>query len=235
MNNVIPHLIPELPTEQKAAMHQAVRAVNQMTNVLFRNWEPFVQAKLSSVTFPNTFFGRMGIAGQRYLGELTPPRSPSEPMVVGFSTGGNSGVCSNTTMLAELCGGTPPEPGTHPDDQFRMARKGLLEMSFENFERAVRTQAAAALSDTDFDPARDILAITVNRWGHGFTTGRNSLFEPDREQTVSPIMAARQPFGRITIANADAGGVSTAGTAIDEAFRAVRELEQRQFGFYELI
>jgi len=235
MNNVIPYLIPELPDEQKAAMHQAVRAVNQITNVLFRNWEPFAQAKLSSVSFPNTFFGRMGIAGQRYFGELTPPQSPSEPMIVGFSTGSNSGVCSNTTMLAELCGGSPPEPGTHPDDQFRMARAGLLRTPFEQFERHVRAQAAAALSGTDFDPARDIVAVTVNRWGHGFTTGRNSLFEPDRDLTVSPTMAARQPYGRITIANADAGGVSTAGTSIDEAFRAVRELEQRQFGFYELI
>ncbi|MEE4454906.1 NAD(P)-binding protein [Novosphingobium resinovorum] len=235
MNNVIPYIIPELPEEQKAALHSAVRAVNQATNVLFRNWESFASLKLSNVSFPSTFYGRMGIASQRYLGELVPPRSPSEPMVVAFNTGSNSGVCSNSTMLSELLGGSPPEPGTYGDDQFRMARAGLLETPFEHFERAVRTQAAAALSGSGFDPARDILAITVNRWAHGFTTGRNTLFEQDRTLTVSPTVAAKQPFGRITIANADAGGVSTAGTAIDEAFRAVRELEQRQLGFYEVI
>jgi len=235
MNNVVPYIIPELPEEQKAALHSAVRAVNQATNVLFRNWESFASLKLSDVSFPGTFYGRMGIASQRYLGELVPPRSPSEPMVVAFSTGSNSGVCSNTTMLSELLGGSPPEPGTYGDDQFRLARAGLLATPFEHFERAVRTQAAAALSGSGFDPARDILAITVNRWAHGFTTGRNTLFEQDRALTVSPTVAAKQPFGRITIANADAGGVSTAGTAIDEAFRAVRELEQRQLGFYEVI
>jgi spermidine dehydrogenase len=235
MNNVIPYIIPELPDEQKAALHSAVRAVNLATNVMFRNWETFAKLKLRSVAFPSTFYGRMGIASQRYLGEMTPPRSPSEPMVVSFSTGSNSGVCSNSTMLSELLGGSPPEPGTYADDQFRMARAGLLETPFEHFERAVRSQAASALAGSDFDPARDILAITVNRWAHGFTTGRNTLFEQDRALTVSPTTIAKQPFGRITIANADSGGVSTAGTAIDEAFRAVRELEQRQLGFYEVI
>lgn len=235
MNNVIPYIIPELPDAQKAALHSAVRAVNLATNVMFRNWESFARLKLRSVAFPATFYGRMGIAPQRYLGEMTPPRSPSEPIVVSFSTGSNSGVCSNSTMLSELLGGSPPEPGTYVDDQLRMARMGLLATPFEHFERAVRTQAAAALAGSDFDPGRDILAITLNRWGHGFTTGRNTLFEADREATISPTTIAKQPFGRITIANADSGGVSTAGTAIDEAFRAVRELEQRQLGYYELI
>lgn len=235
MNNVVPYLIPELPEEQKGAMHQAVRAVNQVTNVLFRNWQPFVESKVGRVSFPNTFYGSMGLAAQRYLGEMTPPTSPDQPMVVGFGTGSNSGVCSNTTMLSELCGGAAPEPGTYADDQFRMARAGLLATPFEYFEKAVRSQAAAVFAGTSFDPARDILAITVNRWGHGFATGRNTLFEADREAKVSPTALAKQPFGRITIANSDAGGVSTAGTAMDEAFRAVRELEQRQFGFYEVI
>ncbi|WP_052958475.1 FAD/NAD(P)-binding protein [Aquamicrobium sp. LC103] len=235
MNNVIPYLLPELPETQKDALRQAVRAPNQMTNVLFRNWEAFAKLKVSSVTFPGTFFGRMGLPTPRFLGEMTPSLAPSEPIVVSFGTGSNSGICSNETMVGELLGGTPPEPGTPMDEQFRMVRAGLLETPFETFERAVRRQAAAVLGSGGFDPARDILAITVNRWPHGFTTGRNTLFEPAKPDDVSPTVIARQPFGRITIANADAGGVSTAGTAIDEAFRAVRELEQRSLGFYEQI
>jgi spermidine dehydrogenase len=235
MNNIVPYLLPELPEEQKAALHDAVRAVNQQTNVLFRNWESFAKLKVNNVAFPSTFFGSMGLPSQRYLGDLVPSRNPSEPTIVTFGTGANSGVCSNSTMLSELLSGAAPEPGTPAKDQFRMARAGLLQTSFEHFERAVRSQAAAALSGTGFDPARDILAITVNRWAHGFTTGRNALFDAERMSQPSPTIAARAPFGRITIANADAGGVSTAGTAIDEAFRAVRELEQKTFGFYEQI
>ncbi len=234
-NNVIPYLVPELPDEQKAALHGAVRAVNQMTNVLFRNWEPFARLKASNINFPSSFYGSMGLPSPRYLGDLVPSRSPSEPVVVSFGTGSNSGVCSNATMVSEILGGNALDPGTPADDVFRVVRAGFLDMPFSHFERAVRAQAAAALAGTGFDPARDILAITVNRWGHGFTTGRNELFDKDQPGGVSPTVLAKAPFGRITIANADAGGVSTAGTAIDEAFRAVRELEQRTLGFYEQI
>ncbi|MEO4001875.1 FAD/NAD(P)-binding protein [Mesorhizobium sp. CAU 1732] len=235
MNNVIPHILPELPQPQKDALHQAVRAANQMTNVLFRNWEPFEQLKTNSVTFPSTFYGRMALTSPRYFGDLTPSTDPSQPIVVSFNTGINSGIASNPFMVEGLLGEGVPPPGTHMDDQFRMIRFGLLDAPFETFERHVREQSVAALSGTSFDPARDILAITVNRWPHGFTTGRNTLFAQDREAEESPTILARRPFGRITIANADAGGVSTAGTAIDQAFRAIRELEQSSFGFYEQI
>jgi spermidine dehydrogenase len=235
MNNIIPYLIPELPEEQKAALHQALRAPNLATNVLFRNWESFARLKVNSITYPSSFYGRVGLPAPRSLGALTPSMSPSEPIVVGFGTGANSGICSNVTMMSEMLKGAVPEPGTPADDQFRMVRQGLLDTPFDHFERAVRKQAASALGAGGLDPARDILAITVNRWAHGFTTGRNSLFDGMQPGDVSPTVIARQPFGRITIANADSGGVSTAGTAIDEAFRAVRELEQRSLGFYERI
>ena len=235
MNNVIPHILPELPQPQKDALHQAVRAANQMTNVLFRNWEPFEQLKTNSVTFPNSFYGRMALTSPRYFGDLSPSADPSQAIIVSFNTGINSGIASNPFMVEGLLGDGVPPPGTHMDDQFRMIRLGLLDAPFEMFERHVREQSAASLSGTSFDPGRDILAITVNRWPHGFTTGRNTLFAQDREAEESPTLLARQPFGRITIANADAGGVSTAGTAIDQAFRAVRDLEQSSFGFYEQI
>lgn len=235
MNNIIPHLLPELPQAQKDALHQAVRAPNLMTNVMFRNWRAFEQADVSSVTYPRQFYARMSLSAQRYFGGYVPSESPDEPVIVSFSGGSNSGIANSREMVEQLLGGQGPDYGTDMDDQFRMIRYALLETPFEDFERRVRRQAADALSGTDFDPARDILGITVNRWAHGFTTGRNTLFEPGAEDAPSPVHAARAPYGRITIANADAGGVSTAGTAIDQAFRAVRELEQQTFGFYETI
>ena len=36
------------------------------------------------------------------------------------------------------------------------------------FERQIRDQLGRMLSDGGFDPARDIEAITVNRWPHGY-------------------------------------------------------------------
>ena len=115
-------------------------------------------------------------------------------------------------------------------------RHGLLGTPFEVFERQVRDLSARVLRGTSFDPARDIVAITVNRWPHGFATGRNDLFDPPLEPgAFPPPVVARQPWGRIAIANTDAGGVSTMQTAFDQAFRAVNDLQQRDYGFYEHI
>lgn len=235
MNNIVPYLCPEMPETQKKALHTAVRAANQQTNVLFRNWEAFAKLGINRVTFPNTFYGSMGMGAPSLVGDMKPIHDPSEPILVSYGTAGNSGLMSNPTMVSELCGGKPPAPGTKGDDQFRAVRMGLLMTPFETFERAIRSQAARALSGTSFDPAKDILAITVNRWPHGFATGRNILFDSEDPNELSPTIYAKQKFGRITICNSDAGGQSLANAAIGEAWRAVSELEPRAYGYYEAI
>ncbi len=235
MNNIVPYLCPEMPETQKKALHAAVRAANQQTNVLFRNWEAFAKLGVNRVTFPNTFYGSMGMGAPALVGDMKPVHDPSEPILVSYGTAGNSGLMSNPTMVSELCGGKPPAPGTNGDDQFRAVRMGLLTTPFETFERAIRSQAARALAGTSFDPAKDILAITVNRWPHGFATGRNILFDSEDPNELSPTIYAKQKFGRITICNSDAGGQSLANAAIGEAWRAVSELEPRAYGYYEAI
>jgi spermidine dehydrogenase len=231
MNNVIPYLCPDMPDPQKAALHQAVRAVNQQTNVLFRNWESFAKLGVSRIGAPNNFFGTMSMGGGTLVGDQAPIKDPSQPIVVGFGTGGNSGVLSNITMATELCDGAVPSGSI--DDHFRMVRMGMLSKDFAYWERQIRTMAAGALAGTNFDPARDIVGITVNRWPHGFATGRSTL-EDDPNQ-ISPTMVAKQKFGNIAIANSDAAGTSLAQSAISEAYRAVQDLKPRAYGFYEFI
>jgi spermidine dehydrogenase len=51
----------------------------------------------------------------------------------------------------------------------------------------------------------------------------NLLFDPD-DYDDRVLKLARQPFGRVAIANSDAGGDSHAHLAINEAARAVQEL-----------
>jgi spermidine dehydrogenase len=89
----------------------------------------------------------------------------------------------------------------------------------------VRDQLGRTLSAGGFDPARDIQAITVNRWPHGYAYEYNELFEPrDRPASERPCVIGRQPFGRIKIANSDADGHAYTNTAIDQGYRAVREI-----------
>ncbi len=68
-----------------------------------------------------------------------------------------------------------------------------------------------------------MLAITVNRWSHGYSWGPNTLVD-NWEEHEGVIETARRAIGRVTIANSDSGWSAYAHVAIDEAKRAVGEL-----------
>ena len=88
-----------------------------------------------------------------------------------------------------------------------------------------REQLARMLDRTGFDPAQDIQGITVNRWAHGYAYTPNSLFDPDWRQEQKPWVIGRQRFGNIAIANSDAGANAYTNEAIDQAFRAIQDLQ----------
>src|SRR5258708_33814875 len=100
----------------------------------------------------------------------------------------------------------------------------LLVTPFELFERKIRDQLARTLSAGGFDPARDIAAITVNRWPHGYGYEYNPLFDPEWPDGQQPHILGRKPFGRITIANSASGPTASTGVATDQAHRAVSDL-----------
>ena len=97
-------------------------------------------------------------------------------------------------------------------------------MPFDAYEREFRGHLAGMLGPGGFDPARDIEAITVNRWPHGYAWNPNPLFNGEYAPGEAPHELGRAPFGRITIANSDAGARAYLDCAIDEAWRAVGEL-----------
>ena len=94
----------------------------------------------------------------------------------------------------------------------------------DKHQKAIREQLARILGPGGFDPARDITAITVNRWPHGYAYEYNPLFDPDWPEGSEPHAIGRAPFGRIAIANSDAGAAAYTDSAIDQAYRAVQEL-----------
>ncbi|NIM52527.1 MAG: NAD(P)/FAD-dependent oxidoreductase, partial [Gemmatimonadales bacterium] len=70
----------------------------------------------------------------------------------------------------------PLSPGLPAPEQFKAGRWDLLRTTFETFERKIRDQLGRMLAGGGFDPARDIEAITVNRWPHGYAYG----YDPGR-------------------------------------------------------
>ncbi len=119
------------------------------------------------------------------------------------------------------------DPGLRGVDartQHRASRARLLAMEFEEFEREVRVVLDGMLGAGGFSAADDILAITVNRWPHGYAYDYLDLWDPEWPAGEAPHEVARRRFGRIAIAGADAGANGFTHVAIDEAWRAVNEL-----------
>jgi spermidine dehydrogenase len=99
-----------------------------------------------------------------------------------------------------------------------------MSITFEDMERSIRDLLSRALAGTSFDPATDIEGITCNRWSHGYAYEYMRPWDQFWPDGPLPIETARQPWGRISIANADSGAYAYAHSAIDQAVRAVRDL-----------
>jgi spermidine dehydrogenase len=216
-NMFIPYLAPELPQAQKEALLYGVKGPLVYTSVALHRWTAFEKLGVSNVASPTMYHDSFGLAEAVDLGDIKHARTPNDPVVLHMDR-------------------HPCAPGKPRKEQHRIGRADLLAATFEDFERSIRDQLSRALGGGGFDPARDIAAITVNRWPHGYAYTYNSLYEPiEWVYTTSlerPCVKARQPFGRITIANSDAAASPHTDAAFLEANRAVGEvLERRAFPF----
>ena len=204
-NMMIPYLCPELPEKQKEALHYGVKVPLVYTSVAIRNWKSFEKLSAQTISCPGMYHYQMNLDTPVDIGGYESPKNPDEPILVRMER-------------------TPCLPGLPERDQHRAGRGDLLSTSFETFERSIRDQFARVLGDGGFDPAGDITGITVNRWPHGYAYEYNYLFDPQWPKGQSPCEIGRERFGRIAIANSDAGAAAYTDQAMDQAWRAVEEL-----------
>jgi len=205
-NMVIPYLCPELPEKQKEALHYAVKIPLLYVSVALRNWQVFKALGISRVYSPGSYFSSLFLNPVVDIGTYRSPRSPDDQVLV--------------QMIR-----TPVQPGLPERDQHRAGHFDILNTDFPTFEEKIRDQLARILGPGGFDGQRDITAITVNRWPHGYAYEYNPLFDPAWPEGGAPHEIGRARFGRITIANSDAGAAAYTDSAIDQAYRAVQELE----------
>jgi spermidine dehydrogenase len=204
-NMMIPYICPELPEKQREALAYLVKTPLVYTHVALRNWSSFAKLGVHHIVAPGGYHTYTALDFPVSIGTYAFPSKPEEPMVL--------------FMLR-----TPCRPGLPMRDQFRAGRMELMVTPFSQFEHKVRDQLARMLGGAGFDPARDIEGITVNRWAHGYAYTPNSLFDPDWKEEEKPWVIGRKPFGRIAIANSDAGANAYTNEAIDQAWRAVGEI-----------
>jgi spermidine dehydrogenase len=204
-NMLIPYLCPEIPDKQKEALAYGVKVPLVYTNVLIRNRSAFERLKIKSASCPGSYFSDVELDFPVSMGGYRYSEKTEDPCVLHLQH-------------------VPCSPGLPARDQQRVGRMKLYTTKFESFERIIREQLGRMLSFGGFEPARDIQAITVNRWPHGYAYEYNSLYDPEWPAGQSPCEIGRQPLGCIHIANSDAGAFAYTNEAIDQAWRAVQEL-----------
>ena len=150
------------------------------TSVALRNWQAFDKLKVHRVYAPGSYHTYFHLNPYVDIGAYRSTKSPSDPILVHM-------------------GRTPCKPGLSEHDQNRAGRAELLATSFETFERNIRDQLARTLAGGGFDPARDITAITVNRWPQAMP--RSTL----RYSTSS----FPRPNGRMSSAGRNSAGLAS--------------------------
>ncbi len=206
-HSIIPHLCPDMPQAQKEAQKYQVKRPLILTNVLLRDSKAFDKLDISGTYCPGRLHGSIW-------------------QVKGVNTAGYQHEWDDAGAVPIMFWGSvaPPDASAQIKEQHRASRAMLLAMTFEDFEREVRTVLNGMLGPAGFDVQNDILAITVNRWPHGYSYDYLDLWDPDWPEGQAPHEIARRKFGNIAIANSDAGADAYTHVAIDEAHRAVNNL-----------
>ena len=204
---MIPYIASETSAEQRAALHENVRAPLVYVNVAVRNWQPWHKLGVGYIDNPGGTFSAaldfpVSLDGYHFTAE------PSKP-----------------ACLHLMHSPAAPNQGLNMREQYRAGRTRLYTMSFADFEREIRDELGRMLAATDFDFERDVAAITVNRWPHGYAYTPTPLYDDPARQTHI-ANEARRRLGRIAIANSDSGWDAYTHVAIDQAHRAVLELTE---------
>jgi spermidine dehydrogenase len=204
-NAMIPKLMPELPDKQRQALAYSVKVPMLYTNVLLRRWTAFTQLGVASISAPGMYH-------------------PSSSLDPGTTVGGYRGMSTPDEPIVVHMVRNPNKPGLPRKEQNRLGQQELRTMTFQDFELAIRRQFGRMLAGTGFDPATDIVGMAVNRWPDGYAYTYDTLADPDVPPEQRPHVIGRQRFGRVTIANSDAGAAAFTNQAFDEAHRAVQEI-----------
>lgn len=207
-NDIIPYLCPELPADQREAIDYSTKVPLVYLSIAVRNWRAFADLGYSSFSIPRPqMMHSIGLDFPVSMGGYHYAADPDQPAVLH----GSYVPCA-------------PDRGLEAKAQHRLGRRKIYETSFEQFEEHIVATLGGALGGAGFDPGRDIAAITVNRWPHGYAYEYNEYSDPPEygPDNGPHLLGARQ-LGRISIANSDAAAYAFVDGAIDAAWRATNE------------
>lgn len=203
---MIPH-ITELSEQQTDDYRQNVKVPLIYGKVLVKNWHAFKKLGVHHLYAPTSPFCLVKLDYPVSMGGYAYPKNPDEPMVihmvsvpVPYGTG---------KTLRENC---------------KQGRAKLYQQSYQQLEATMLAQLKEIYEQAGETLDDKILAITINRWGHGYSYENNILWDKPAE-AERVLKSIKTPQGNIHIANSDANWQPYVNGAIDQAWRAVTEIK----------
>ncbi|MGD2128708.1 MAG: NAD(P)/FAD-dependent oxidoreductase [Lysobacterales bacterium] len=207
-NAMLPYICSEMPEQQREAIQYPEKVPLVYMTIAVRNWKPFAALGYNSFYIPKSrYMYAFGMDFPVSMGGYSFTNSPDQPTLIHGSWVPHS-----------------PDSGLPARKQHVAGRRKLYELTFEDFETDIVEKMSGALAAGGFDAERDIAAITVNRWPHGYAYEYNDLSDPEGFSPKNgPHVEGRAQIGRISIANSDASAYAYINGAVDAADRAVGE------------
>jgi len=235
---VIPYLMPDLPADQRAALREAVRLPLVEAVVRLRDQRAWRRTGVTATRWTGAYWCLTELTGPSGAGRNTrnhgddhgrdrerghdgDGRGSGDRDGGGWDGGNEDGGFWDgdrdgpveVRLVAAPC---RSELGAAAGAA--AGRRALMRTPYSTLEYGIRDQLTRLLGSGGFDPARDIEAITVYRWGHGHPAGHLE----HGSHLPSSAEVARRRFGRVAIAGSDSAAVFPA--SVVAARRAVREL-----------
>lgn len=198
-------VVHDLPPAHRAAYERFRYSSFVVANVALRNWRFLERLGLTACLYTGGEFGySCNLARPMHLGDHAPPLDPQRPAVLTFYA----------PVLAD---------GDGAAAQGAAGRDWLLGASAAELQARVRAQMVRLFGDAGFDPARDIAAIALNRWGHAYVVPEPGFrFGRDGRPPDSDVV--RENVGPIAFASAELRGLQSFRGAVGEARRAFAQV-----------
>ena len=204
-NNIIPFLCPEVGEAQRVALEYPEKTPLAIVNIALDNWRALGASGMHSFYAPHGVLCNLGMDFPVSIGGYRFTEDPDQPAVL---QGWNAPAVGQSGSVRE---------------QLRAGRMWLYQTSFATFETEIKQQLDSAWGSHGLDVERDVAAITINRWPHGYAYEYMDLWDDHAwSRGAGPHVTGRQQLGQISIANSDSESYAYVNGAIDSAYRAVR-------------
>jgi spermidine dehydrogenase len=199
-------ILSGLPDTYREALSNFPRSPMLVVNVGLTNWRFLYNLGYTACSWRGGFGFTANIRPNMYIGSYRPPLDPDQPNVMTFYV-------------------PHSERGLPLEQQGPAARTRMLATSYRDYERQIRAQMVKLFGSAGFDPARDIAAVILNRWGHAYVNAGPGFYY-GKDGKPAPRDILRQSVGRLTFAHSEFEGNQNWPAANREGRRAAEQIEK---------